>query len=269
MSDPPDNQKKEQAEQSSGDGKTKPFSPSEGLFGASTAVTRVYRRNLPHWQRKEGIYWVTFRLSDALPQSKLTQLRAEKTIWLNLNPEPWTVDQQQIFDERFGKRVERWLDTGFGSCTLAIPEVRQIVQQCLTRFDGKRLRLHAAVIMPNHVHALIQPYDCSSGDTDMPSGSSLGIRPVHDFPKTGTSDSTQTGMSVSRSTLSSILKGIKGASAREANKILGRSGVFWMDESYDRIVRDENEYRHYISYIRQNPIKANLHKDKFWLFVPE
>src|SRR5690606_21160876 len=53
------------------------------------SATHVYHRNLPHWRRDGAIYWITFRLADALPQSKLVQLRAEKEIWIADNPEPW------------------------------------------------------------------------------------------------------------------------------------------------------------------------------------
>ena len=79
--------------------------------------------------------------------------------------------------------------------------------------------------------------------------------------------SPQTGMSVSLS-LSQIMRGIKGPSARAANQLLGRSGPFWMDESYDRIVRNEKEYRHFLDYIQSNPIKANLAPHQYWVHLP-
>ena len=103
------------------------------------------------------MYWVTFRLADSLPKAKLTQLRAEKEAWLRANPQPWTIDQQRDRQARFGERVQDWLDAGYGSCALARPRIRDVVRECLIRFDGDRLRLHAAVIMPNHVHAWIEP----------------------------------------------------------------------------------------------------------------
>jgi REP element-mobilizing transposase RayT len=52
---------------------------------------------------------------------------------------------------------------------------------------------------------------------------------------------------------------IKGASAREANKILGTSGrPFWQHESYDHLVRTPEEFAKIQKYIENNPVKAGL-----------
>lgn len=218
----------------------------------SGSLTQVSRRNLPHWRRDGAIYWVTFRLADSLPQSKLAQLRNEREAWLQANPEPWTSDQVRDHEARFSERVQQWLDAGYGSCALARPDIREAVRACLTRFDGDRLHLHAAVIMPNHVHALIEPLS----DTDIPVCAS--------------ESNPQTGMSVSppADALSRLLKGMKGASARAANLLLGQSGAFWMDESYDRIVRSEEEYRRFMDYVRTNPSNAGLAPHQYWLHLP-
>ena len=62
------------------------------------------------------------------------------------------------------------------------------------------------------------------------------------------------------------MKGIKGASARAANNILGTSGTFWMDESFDHIVRSEAQYERFVQYIADNPLKARLRGDEYWLY---
>jgi putative transposase len=52
---------------------------------------------------------------------------------------------------------------------------------------------------------------------------------------------------------------LKGFTAREANKLLGRTGEpFWRRESYDRWVRDESEWNRIARYIERNPVKAGL-----------
>ena len=186
-------------------------------------------RNLPHWTSEGSVYWITFRLADSLPQEKLNAWRAEREIWLNQHPQPWSDKDWKEYDESSGERLQSWLDAGYGSCALMRPDVRQIVQDCLLRFDGERLRLHNAVIMPNHVHLLLEP--------------------------------------VAGNELSELLKGIKGASARKANQILGNTGTaFWMDESYDHIVRSERQRQHFIRYIAENPVKAKLPAIQFWLY---
>jgi len=79
--------------------------------------------------------------------------------------------------------------------------------------------LHAYVIMPNHVHVLLAP----------------------------------------RIPPSQLMRFIKGASAREANKILGICGKpFWQHESYDHQVRTPEEFTKIQRYIEGNPVKAGL-----------
>jgi REP element-mobilizing transposase RayT len=58
---------------------------------------------------------------------------------------------------------------------------------------------------------------------------------------------------------SRLLQSLKGFTAREANKLLGRTGEsFWRRESYDHWVRDESEWIRIARYIERNPVKAGL-----------
>lgn len=41
-----------------------------------------YCRHLPHWRQDGATYFVTFRLGDSLPQSKLRELKRIKEQWL-------------------------------------------------------------------------------------------------------------------------------------------------------------------------------------------
>ena len=186
----------------------------------------ITHRRLPHWTCDRVIYWITFRLADSLPQSRLQEWRVERDIWLQRNPKPWTDTQFREFNDLFGDRLETWLNAGYGSCALARPDVRRVVQESLLRFDGDRLLIHAAVIMPNHVHVLMEP---------------LG-----------------------KNRLSKVLQGIKGASARRANVLLGTTGTFWLDESFDHILCSEAQYRYLVDYIADNPRKAGLRENQYW-----
>jgi putative transposase len=56
-----------------------------------------------------------------------------------------------------------------------------------------------------------------------------------------------------------ITKTIKGFSAREANRILGRVGQpFWQHESFDHWIRDRREMERVLRYVESNPVKAGL-----------
>ena len=53
------------------------------------------------------------------------------------------------------------------------------------------------------------------------------------------------------------MKSLKGASAREANRVFGRTGEpFWQKESYDHWVRNPSEFQKIRMYIEANPVKA-------------
>ena len=173
-------------------------------------------------------YWITFRLADAIPQNKFRAWKQERDVWLRLHPQPWSETDWKGYDQRFGKRIESWLDAGMGCRALAKPDVREAVKRCVLRFDGDRLLLHAAVIMPTHVHLLLEPLK------------------GHE--------------------LSKLLQGIKGASARMANIRLDTAGTFWLDESYDHIVRSEKQYQRFVRYIADNPVKAGLKEGEYWLY---
>ena len=56
-----------------------------------------------------------------------------------------------------------------------------------------------------------------------------------------------------------LLGSLKGATAREANRILHHTGQpFWQAESYDHCVRNVSEFNRIVSYIENNPVKAGL-----------
>ena len=105
------------------------------------------------------------------------------------------------------------------------------VERSLLHFDGKRYVIDAFVLMPNHIHAVMKP------------------APGYE--------------------LSKLLQGIKGVSANHCNKLLGHKCAFWMDESYDHIVRDANELAAFRHYIAANPAKARLKPDEYSLDLRE
>lgn len=50
----------------------------------------------------------------------------------------------------------------------------------------------------------------------------------------------------------------KSFTSKEANRILGYSGRFWMPGYFDRFIRDEEHLAAVRSYILENPVKAGL-----------
>jgi len=112
---------------------------------------------LPHWQQGEAMQFVTFRLGDAMPQSKLREWKEEREIWMERYPKPWSPDVEREYYRRFPGRLEEWLDAGMGSCLLREAANRDVLEETLMFDDGKRVKHQAWVIMPNHVHMIFSP----------------------------------------------------------------------------------------------------------------
>jgi hypothetical protein len=147
-----------------------------------------YRRNLPHRFPKTNPIFLTWRLHGSLPRGVEQQLAEARA---------------RSDGEEF-RCAERILDRA-ASGPLWLKERRvaemmcDVIERGEARFD--RYRLHAYVVMANHVHLLITP----------------------------NRDVWQ------------LTKELKGLTARLANRLLGRTGeTFWQVESFDRWTRNDD-----------------------------
>jgi putative transposase len=176
-----------------------------------------YRRNLPHWHPEGKTIFITWRLCGSLPVSLLKEIRTARngcaTNASPVNPEDSPGKQFLQFDAA--------LDSAkFGPVWLADPEIADYAEYPIWRgADLGRFVLHAYVVMPNHVHILLDP--C------LPLAKISGV--------------------------------IKGVSARDANSTMGRTGKpFWQDESFDHWIRNSAEFERIRHYIEWNPVRAGL-----------
>ena len=189
---------------------TEPLSTDAEELGFRGWRSRGY---LPHFDVPGVRQMITYRLQDAMPASR----RHEWEALLALE------------DEREKRiKIEAYLDSGCGECFLRQPKIAALVQANLLHFDGSRYRLLACVVMPNHVHALIE---------------------------------------TSQTPLAEILHGWKSYTGKAANRLLKRSGDFWQAEYFDRFIRDEEHFRKAAHYIENNPVRAGLVKSPDeWIF---
>ena len=158
-----------------------------------------YRRHLPHWHPEGVEFFVTWRLHGSLPRSSAPIITGADFVAADRELERSASGPRWMMDSSIAACVEETLleaERGWGLC-----------------------KFSAWVVMPNHVHALLFPYE----------------------------------------ELSRVMLVIKSASARRANRLLERPGQrFWQDESFDRWVRDDHERRRIIRYIEANPVEAGL-----------
>ncbi len=89
------------------------------------------------------------------------------------------------------------------------------VAKTLRWFEGTRYRLHGYVVMNDHVHVMVEPVD--------------------DWQLKG------------------ILHSWKSFTANKFQRFYGCRGAIWQDEYFDRLIRNEAEYREKRNYILNNP----------------
>src|ERR1700686_4643218 len=56
---------------------------------------RFTQNRLPHWQQSGAVYFITFRLGDALPRNLLERWKEERNAWLKWHPLPWSADMER------------------------------------------------------------------------------------------------------------------------------------------------------------------------------
>jgi len=99
------------------------------------------------------------------------------------------------------------------------PSLAAIVEAALLHFQGERIALHAWVVMPDHVHVVVTPL-------------------TH--------------------TLAEVIQSWKSFTAHQINRALGQSGRVWQSESFDHIVRSNDDYDRFVGYVDRNPVEAGL-----------
>ena len=163
------------------------------------------RGYLPHCDEPGRIQVITYRLADSVPKEVIDKLDQ---------------DLSQGNESERRKRIEEYLDSGYGKCYLADERIAEIVQENLLRFDGDRYRLLAWVIMPNHIHNIVEILE--------------GF------------------------TLEKVIHTWKSYTANAVNKVLGRQGAFWQPDYFDRFIRDDKHLERAVYYVEFNPVKAGL-----------
>ena len=205
-----------------------------------TLDVRITAGNLPHWYQPGVTYFITFRSDDSFPADIAELWRRRRDDWLRrqgIEPaeEGWKTRlgtlperQQREFHNEFSREFLDHLDRGRGDCLLRRPAAAKVVADALRHFDRERYLLGDFVVMPNHVHLLA----CLLGDTD----------------------------------LERLCFSWKKFTATQINRLTGRHGRFWHEESFDHLVRSPEQFEHLRRYIAANPAKAALGEGEFLLW---
>ena len=183
-----------------------------------------FRGVLPHLKREGGTYFVTFRQAGTLPKEVLLRFKQERDAILQhamAAKRPLTWHEQDELFRWYSSRVDKYLDAGHGVCYLRDPGLADLVAGAIRFFEGQRYELRAWVVMPNHAHVVVWPM------------------PGH--------------------TLSDILHSWKSYTSHQINKLLPAKVVpFWQSESYEHLIRDDDDLHRCCHYTVTNPVNARL-----------
>ncbi len=208
------------------------------LFDPDSDYNITSGSNLPHWFQPQVTYFITFRTEDSLPGHLIERWHVERSKWLEIHgisdsiPD-WKEKLVKLpeklrihFHETFSRQYLENLDKGFGACVLKQPLLSKIVADSLSYFNGDRYHIGDFVVMPNHVHLLV----CLLDNTDL-------LKQCRSW---------------------------KRFSAGKINKVLGQTGRFWQEESFDHLVRSPEQFCAIQQYIRNNPI--HLKDSEYFLY---
>ena len=249
-----------------------------------------YRRRLPHWQLPQATYFVTYRLAGSIPKEVIQHIQSayhaevaaaraevarnsipgeegiesaercsaahvarnsvpgeegientERSSTTQISPqlqkELATLLKMKQYDaqKRQFKAWDDFLDSNLNEPHwLKQDAIAELNMNSIKFYDGKYYQLLACTILSNHIHLLFNL---------LPEAPDLG----------------------------KVMQGLKRYTALHSNRLLGRAGQFWAEESYDHIVRD-GEFERILAYLVNNPVKAGLvnkWEDWKWTFCHE
>ncbi len=167
------------------------------------------RGHLPHMSQCGKVFTLTFRLADSLPPQV-----AEAYLY-QLDHMPDSLVEREDYLRTLRARLMDVLDEGFGSCLFRRHDIRRHVERAIAYHDGRSCDVHTYVVMPNHVHLLLELYP---------------------------------GVNVT-----AVVGSIKKYSALHINRALGRKGKLWQSEVFDRLIRSYRHYINTVRYIYRNP----------------
>jgi REP element-mobilizing transposase RayT len=214
-------------------------------------------RHRPHFHPPGATLFLTFRLANSIPQGTLRLYHSEKD-WLDGeamrlpklrlkddSPELAAHEERlRQFHRNWFMRFEEILHKAeTGPTWLKDERVAALVADALHWRDGRVYRLDTYFIMSNHVHTVFAPHLSESSLRGMQTEAGRVIFESEDPP------------------LDIIMHSLKSWTASQANRLLGRSGQFWEHESYDHVVRGDEEFHRIVNYVLNNPVKAGLVRD--------
>lgn len=202
---------------------------------------RYFRKRLPHFDVPGLIQHITFHLADSLPSSAIARMQQE----LAAIPEA----KREVARRQ---RIQELLDSGLGSCVLGEAASAQIVQDSLLFGDGDRYHLLAWVVMPNHVHVLIEQIPGWPLAKVVQSWKRHTSRQIHRLTL-GSPSCTR----LDADCKSAIPAEVPSCTRPDAD-CKSAIPALWQRDYWDRFIRNDRHFQIAKHYIENNPVAAGL-----------
>lgn len=127
------------------------------------------------------------------------------------------------------------------------------------------VKLHEFVVMPNHIHGIIQLLDIGRGELHSPDDNELHSP---DDNESHSSDDNRgvckTPLRGTSQTIGAIVRGYKSSVTKQINllRAFDTPIKLWQRNYHDHIIRNEQSYHRISEYIKNNPAKWD--DDKFY-----
>jgi putative transposase len=139
------------------------------------------------------------------------------------------------------------VDDGRGTMHRALNKYGRIAEKEWTKTSEIRpnIRLDEFVIMPNHMHGIIEINEIADGRDTMHCKGTMHRAPtVEQFGKP------------TSNTIPTIIRGYKSSVTKQINILRNQPGVpVWQRNYYEHIIRNEKSYYQISEYIQTNPLK--------------
>ena len=157
-------------------------------------------------------------------------LKRHRDRWEDEHPDK-NEDDWRDYAKDVMRMTERWMDEGYGACHFRKPNLATVMADALRFYEDSKCSVLCFIVMPNHVHAVMSP--------------------------------------LAGNELEEVLQRMKGWVARQINRELGQKSTIWAQESYDRIIRDEEHLFRAVQYVGRNGRAAGLGDGEYLRWICE
>ena len=151
---------------------------------------------------------------------------------MQMNGKQW----QDTKDKLLFRFVDQLLDGKSPVRHFRDKRLASVVETAFFHFASERYDLLSYVVMPSHHHWVFWPQE----------------KYFHDLAQKSPKGSQR------RTPREIITHSVQSYTATACNRILGKTGPFWQQETFDRFVRNDEELFRIIAYIENNPVEAGL-----------